>query len=196
MELSDNRLDELLNSSSPAHIDDAEAVRTAVGRAVEAYTRPASRKRTIVVGSAIAGLVLAGTTAAALPSLFNDFGRVDYQSSGQYTVDGRGPFRCDFVFRVDPVGDGSALGAGASAATYEEILGFVRTHDWAFDNSPVALTTPTDRLGTTTDLGVMSTFIDSSWQAEVEAAYPNWLATVGGISGAGQCVDAADGSAP
>jgi hypothetical protein len=190
------RLDDLLASSSPLEITDDARVRDAVARAVREYRPRRVARRPVVVSAIIGGCIVAGTTAAALPSIFSDFGRIDYQSTQEYTVDGRGPFRCEFAFRVDPPVDGKVLEPAAGAPDFETVLEFVRTHDWAFDDQPVALTTPTYAQGATTGLSVISTFIRESWHKEVAEAYPLWLSSVGGISEAGQCDRAADGSAP
>lgn len=199
MKLTDERLDELLAASSPARVTDAALVRTTVVGAVSSFpesTRGA--KRGLTIGAIVGGLVVASLTAAALPSIFEGFGRVDYQSSQQYTVDGRGPFRCEFGFRIDPAVDGNVLEPSddSAIAAFAEILTFVQTHDWAFDDQPVALTTPTTSERQYTDLGVMSDFISTSWRAEVEAAYPGWMARVSEINEIGQCLSVADGSSP
>lgn len=200
MRLSDKHLDEMLASSSPVIVTDRALVRTAVARTITSWQIPAKpTRRPIVVASIAGGVLLLGTTAAALPSIFDDFGRIDYQSSQEYTVDGRGPFRCDFVFRVDPPVEGKVLEpSSADAPRYEDVLNFVQTHDWSFDDRPVALTTNPGAVmegDPNPDLSVMSNFISTSWQAEVASAYPNWMASVGQIDEAGQCAPI-DGSAP
>jgi hypothetical protein len=199
MKLSDSRFDHLLDASSPAIIQDERLIRETVRTAVASYpTRWTPRKRAAVVGSVISGLVLAGTTAAALPSIFDGFGGVDYQSVQEYTVDGRGPFRCEFGFRVDPPVDGVTLepSSGNSSASFEEIKTFVQTHNWTFDDEPLALTTPADQHAVNRDLGVMSNFISTAWRTELGLAYPNWMEVVGGAADTGQCVNVSDGSAP
>jgi hypothetical protein len=196
MKLSENQLTELLNSSSPSEVQDEVGIRTAVARAVTNYPAHASRRRrAVAAGSIVGGLVLAGTTAAALPSIFDWLGHVDYQSSQHYTVDGRGPYLCEFGFRVDPPIGGVTLepSNGIDPAGFEEIHQFVLRHDWNFDDNPVALTTPpgTER----GPISVMSDFIGTSWKAELEAAYPGWMTSVGGVSETGQCLSIVGGSA-
>lgn len=197
MTLSNDQLDELLTRSSPSEVRDAIAVRAAVARAVSDYpARKSRRRRAVVAGSIVGGLLVVGSTAATLPSIFGDGGPVDYQSSQQYTVDGRGPFQCDFAFRVDPPSGGVTLepSSGGDVASFEEIQEFVQTHDWKFDDEPMALTTPAD--AERRDLSVISTFIHEGWTAELEAAHPDWGQSVGSISGAGKCASVVDGSAP
>lgn len=198
MKLTDRQLDELLNSSSPSQVRDEVLVRNTVAETLAGYARPVGTKRVLAAGAIFGGLVLAGTTAAALPSIFDGFGRIDYQSSQLYTVDGRGPFRCEFGFRVDPPVNGVTLepSADSSVVPFDHILAFVQHHDWAFDDEAVALTTPADQQGASNDVRVMREFISKSWKEEVEATYPTWMASVGGVSDSGQCLSAADGSAP
>jgi hypothetical protein len=199
MRLSDTRLDELLASSAPFKVNDEPMVRMAVIRTIDGFTDAPKRvKRPVLVASVLGGVLVVGTTAAALPSIFDDFGRIDYQSSQNYTVDGRGPFRCDFAFRVDPPVDGKVLEPStADAPPYADILSFVQTHDWTFDDQPVALTTiPSEVMigDPNPDRTVMANFISARWRSEVTSAYPNWMASVGQIDEAGQCAPI-DGSA-
>jgi hypothetical protein len=198
MKLSDERLDHLLDASAPIHIHDERLVRETVAQAVMTFEiKRRSPKRTIVVGAVIGGLVLAGTTAAALPSFLDGFGRVDYQSVQEYTLDGRGPFRCEFAFRVDPPMDGVALepSSGTPSASYAEIQSFVQTHDWAFDDEALVVTTPPEQAGRR-NLEVLTNFISDAWTSELALTYPDWMEVVGGFAGTGGCVSVVDGSAP
>ncbi len=200
MKLSDIRFDNLLDASSPASIQDEGLIRESVSKAVANF--PAGwtpRRRAVVVGSMIGGLVIAGSTAAALPSFFDGFGAVDYQSVQEYTVDGRGPFRCDFGFRVDPPVGGVTLepSNGNSFESFEAIQTFVQTHDWTFDDQPIALTTPADQQPPhRDDIDVIGNFMSTGWRTELELAYPRWMEVVGGTAETGQCVNTVDGSAP
>lgn len=198
MKLSDSRLDYLLDASTPVRVQGESLIRETVAGSVAEYRARVSRRRAVVVGSVIGGLVLAGATAAALPSMFDGFGGVDYQSVQEYTVDGRGPFRCEFGFRVDPPVAGVTLepSNGGELVSFEEIRSFVQTHDWKFDDGAITLTTPADQRSAKGDLTVMSDFISMSWKSELERAYPRWMQVVGGTAETGQCVNVVDGSAP
>ena len=124
-------------------------------------------------------LVTATITAFALPPLIDRLGWTpQYSAAFDFTVDGRGPYHCEYRLGVLP-------GAEGEGPEFREIQHFVETHPWGIGDGVIELDAPGQRYHD--DTGVIADYVSAMVVDELEARFPGWESVLDSINEAGQC---------